>query len=51
MNKSVKTEKIISFGLFFIFLAVVFLMIPVTYAINDDTAMRGHCVWRHVWDP
>ena len=40
MNKSVKTEKIISFGLFFIFLAVVFLMIPVTYAINDDTAMR-----------
>ena len=27
--KSVKTEKIISFGLFFIFLAVVFLMIPV----------------------
>ena len=40
MNKSVKTEKIISFGLFFIFLAVVFLMIPVTYAINDDVAMR-----------
>ena len=41
MNKSVKREKIISFGLFFIFLAVVFLMIPVTYAINDDVAMRN----------
>ncbi|HIT67938.1 MAG TPA: hypothetical protein IAB61_11965 [Candidatus Merdisoma merdipullorum] len=33
-------KKILSFGIFFLFLAVVFLVIPVTYAINDDTAMR-----------
>lgn len=33
-------KRVVSFGIFFLFLAVVFLVIPVTYAINDDTAMR-----------
>lgn len=35
-----KKQRILSLGLFFIFLGIVFLTIPVTYAINDDVAMR-----------
>ena len=35
-----KQKTFISWGLFVVFFAVVYGVIPITYAINDDTAMR-----------
>lgn len=35
-----KKQTIFLFGLFFMYLFVIFQIVPVTYAINDDVAMR-----------
>lgn len=40
MNSRINKEKAVSWGMFVFFLLIIFLLIPVTYAINDDVAMR-----------
>ena len=41
MNSHMNKVKAVSWGIFALFLLIVFLLIPVTYAINDDVAMRN----------
>ncbi len=40
MRENMKMKKLSAFALFFLFLIIIFSVLPVTYAINDDVAMR-----------